>query len=239
MNSTNENLYLTEQNLSISPKLLRYYFMRKRKKLFIFIFVLGLLALLSIVYCNNQVEAASNGKVYSDINLVPHNHVGLLLGTGKFLSDSSLNPYYKYRIDAALQLLKERKIDYLIISGDNSIKSYNEPEMMKADLVAAGIDSSRIYLDYAGFRTFDSMIRLREIFSQDSVTLISQEFHNKRALFIAQKEDIKAVAFNARDVSKKAGFKTNVREKFARVKVFLDYIFNAGPKFLGPKVVIP
>ena len=192
-----------------------------------------------IFYCDNQVRAASENKTYSDLNKIPDNHVGLLLGTGKFLACGYLNPYYKYRIDAAIQLMKAGKINYLIISGDNGRTDYNEPGMMRDDLVAAGIDSSCIYLDFAGFRTFDSMVRLNKIFSQDSVTVISQEFHNQRALYIAQKEGITAIGFNARDVSSKAGFRTMVREKFARVKLFADYLFNTDPKFLGPRIIIP
>ena len=101
-----------------------------------------------------------------------------------------------------------------------------------------GIDSSRIYLDYAGFRTFDSMVRLKEVFSQDSVTVISQRFHNERALFIASREGIDAIGFNAEDVSSNIGYKVQIREKLARVKLFLDYVFGKQPKFLGPKVQI-
>jgi SanA protein len=213
--------------------------MSKRRKILISIIVLVALVLVTIIYCNTKVESASQGKLYSNVERIPHNHVGLLLGTGKYLAGGYLNPYYKYRVDAATQLLKARKVEYLVISGDNSRKDYNEPEMMRADLIASGVDSTRIYLDFAGFRTFDSMVRLREIFSQDSVTIISQQFHNQRALFIAQKEGIAAVGYNARDVSTKAGLRTQVREKLARVKVFVDYLFNTTPKFLGPKVKIP
>lgn len=214
--------------------------MSRRKKIWIASpFILAALAVMTIVYCNRQVTAASQGKIYTDAQQVPHHHTGLLLGTGKYLGNGYVNLFYQYRIDAALQLLQSGKIDYLVISGDNSRKDYNEPQMMKDDLVAAGVDSNRIYLDYAGFRTFDSIIRLREIFSQDSAIIISQQFHNERALFIAQREGIKAVGFNARDVAGAGGTRTLMREKLARVKVFADYIFGTDPKFLGPRVAMP
>jgi SanA protein len=109
---------------------------------------------------------------------------------------------------------------------------------MREDLIAAGVDSTHIYRDYAGFRTFDSMVRAREIFGQDSVTVISQPFHNERALYIAQREGISAISFNARDVGKRFGFKTQLRERFARVKVFVDYAFGKKPRFLGEKVPV-
>ena len=213
--------------------------MRKRKFFLISFIFLVALSVLAIFYCDKQVEVVAQGKTFSHVEEMTHHHVGLLLGTGKYLGSGLENLYYHYRIVAATKLLKAGKIDYLVISGDNSRKDYNEPEMMRADLLAAGIDSSRIYLDYAGFRTFDSIIRLREIFSQDSVTLISQQFHNERALFIAQREGMTAVGFNAQDVTASAGFRTQLREKLARVKVFADYWFDTQPKFLGPKVSIP
>ncbi|WP_276133855.1 SanA/YdcF family protein [Polluticoccus soli] len=212
--------------------------MRKLKILIISSILLIASSLLAIIYCDKEVTSAAEGKVFTDVTQVPHTHVGLLLGTGKYFG-GIVNPYYAYRIEAATKLMRESKVDYLIISGDNGSKEYDEPSMMRADLIAAGIDSTRIYLDYAGFRTFDSMIRLREIFSQNSAIVISQKFHNERALFIAQREGIKAIGFNAQDVSRSVGAKTQLREKLARVKVFVDYILGVQPKFLGPKVPIP
>lgn len=213
--------------------------MLTRKRVFITLSVLIVLGILTVFYCDKKIRSAAEGKTFTDVSKIPHRHVGLLLGTGKYLGSGRVNPYYSYRIKATIQLLKAGKIDYVVISGDNSRKDYSEPDMMKADLIAAGIDSTRIYLDFAGFRTFDSMIRLREIFSQNDVTVISQKFHNERALYIARREGMNAIGFNARDLSASAGFRTQVREKLARVKVFVDYAFGVEPKFLGPKVSIP
>ena len=198
-----------------------------------------ILSIVAIIYCNHVIDSVSGGKLYDDIEKIPYNKTALLLGTSKYLSRHTLNPYYAYRIQAALDLLHARKVKYIIISGDNSTVSYNEPYRMRADLMKAGIDSSVIYLDFAGFRTFDSMIRLKEIFSQDSVTVISQKFHNQRAIYIAAQEGIYAIGFNAKDVSTEQGIKVQLREKFARVKVFIDYLFNNQPKFLGSKITIP
>ena len=212
---------------------------RKWKVLFIIGLALVLLSLAATFVADAAVRKAANGKLYNDVANVPFNKVGLLLGTGKYIGTQYINPYYEYRIRAAESLMKAGKIKYLIISGDNSRTDYNEPQTMKDDLVKRGIDSNLIYLDYAGFRTFDSMVRLKEVFGQEQVTIISQQFHNERALFIAQKENITAVAFNAQDVKGNEGFSTQVREKLARVKVFIDYLTNKKPKFLGPKVNIP
>ena len=213
---------------------------KSRAKKFFRLFVLLAIVFAVVVYfCNRAIIKAAEGKLFTDVETVPCNKAGLLLGTAKYLPNNLLNYYYVYRIEAAEKLYKAGKIKYIIVSGDNSRKDYNEPETMRDDLIKRGIDSSHIFLDYAGFRTFDSMVRLKEIFGQDSVTVISQPFHNERALYIASREGIAAIGFNARDVNKAAGVTVQMREKLARVKVFLDYLFQKKPKFLGEKVIVP
>ncbi len=210
------------------------------RRMFITVLVTCTIGLLLVYACNKYIDHAVKGRIYEDAARMPFNHTGLLLGTSKYLRDgSTINPYYRYRIEAAAELFRQGKISYLVISGDNSRKNYNEPEDMRQSLIAIGIDSNKIFLDYAGFRTFDSVIRLREIFSQTKVTIISQAFHNERAVYIARREGIDAIAYNARDVSKSFGFKVMMREKLARVKVFVDYLTFQKPTFLGPKVAIP
>jgi SanA protein len=227
------------------PKIVLFYreqspstIMLKKKKFLLILLLIPCALVLTIYWCNRAIAHAADNKLYSDTRTIPFNKVGLLLGTSKLVNGHD-NPFYVYRIRAAADLLKAHKIKYLIISGDNGRSNYNEPASMRADLVAAGIDSSLIYLDYAGFRTFDSVVRLKQVFGQDSVTIISQQFHNERAIYIAQKEGMTAIGFNAADVSARQGSKTLLREKLARVKVFLDVWFGTKPKFLGNKIAIP
>ncbi|HSZ85969.1 MAG TPA: ElyC/SanA/YdcF family protein, partial [Puia sp.] len=137
-----------------------------RSKIIIALSSLLLLAIAVIIIADRAIINSSKNKLYSDIETIPYNKTGLLLGTGKFLENGYINPYYAYRIDAAAKLIRTGKIKYLIINEDNSRSNYNEPQQMQNDLFAQGIDTSIIYLDYAGFRTFDSMIRLKEIFGQ-------------------------------------------------------------------------
>jgi SanA protein len=125
-----------------------------------------------------------------------------------------------------------------VVSGDNSRKDYDESTQMKNDLIADGIPAEIIFLDCAGFRTWDSLVRMNKIFGQSKFTIVSQKFHNERAVFIARRCGYNVVAFNAKDVDTYYGFKTNVREKFARVKVFVDFWFNKQPKFLGEEIEI-
>jgi SanA protein len=211
----------------------------KRKLILYSLLALIPICSIAIFLCNKIIINTAKGKLFTDVAAIPFNKVGLLLGTSKQLGTGVSNPYYTHRIEAAASLLKAGKIKYLVISGDNSRKEYSEPEDMRADLMAAGVDSSVMFLDYAGFRTFDSIVRLKKIFGQDSVTIISQQFHNERALYMANKEGISAIAFNAADVSARQGIRVQLREKLARVKVFVDYWFGKKPKFLGEKVPIP
>ncbi|WP_337251606.1 SanA/YdcF family protein [Maribacter halichondriae] len=165
-------------------------------------------------------------------------NVGLVLGTSKKLIGGLPNPYYTYRIDAAVALFKADKVNFILVSGDNGTVYYNEPTTIKKDLVQGGIPEDKIFLDYAGFRTLDSMVRAKEVFGLEEVTVISQKFHNERAIYLAEKKGLKAIGFNAKDISGQQGFKVQFREYFARVKVFIDLTFNTQPKFYGDKIEI-
>ncbi len=188
--------------------------------------------------CNYIIISAADGKTYTDVSKIPKNRVGLVLGTSNRITDGSSNPYYTYRIDATINLFKAGKIDYILVSGDNGSIYYNEPNTIKKDLVDAGIPENLIFLDYAGFRTLDSMVRAKFIFGLDDVTVISQKFHNERAIYIAQKKGLNAIGFNAQDLSTTQGFKVQLREYLARVKVFIDEVLNTQPKFYGATIEI-
>jgi len=202
------------------------------------ILVLIVLAVISILISNKLIEKASQNKLFDSTEIIPQNKVALLLGTGKYTQGKYINLYYKYRIEATIKLYESGKINFILISGDNSRKEYDEPNTMKQDLMEKGIPEDKIYLDYAGFRTLDSVVRCKEIFNQSKITIISQKFHNQRAIFIAQHYNIDAIGFNAQDVSVYWGFKTRMREHLARVKVMIDLLIGKQPKFLGEKINI-
>jgi SanA protein len=199
--------------------------------------ILLMVLLIAIIGSNYYIIKSTRSQIYSDVNKIPKNDVALLLGASKSLKNGYSNLFFKYRIEAAAQLFKAGKIKHIIVSGDNHIKEYDEATDMCDALIWEGIPDSCITLDYAGFRTFDSMVRCLKIFGQKNVTVISQEFHNQRAVFIGNNSDMNVVAFNAKDVPDKFSLKTRVREYFAKFKAVLDlYIFHTEPKFLGEKV---
>lgn len=202
--------------------------------------LLALLVLPFLIFtgCYFIIELSTRNRIYTEVDAIPYNRVGLVLGTARHQVGGGINPFYQHRIEATLQLYESGKISRVLVSGDNGSIYYNEPNTIKKDLVAGGIPAEHIYLDYAGFRTLDSMVRARIVFGLDSVTVISQEFHNERALFIASKKGLHALGFNAGDVEGAKGLKVHLREYFARVKVFLDLIFNTEPRFYGNRIEI-
>ena len=213
--------------------------MKWLKKFFI-ILSIGFLFFLGVIFsCNYLVINSAKGKTFNRVEDLPYNKVGLLLGTSKYLKGGGINPYYQYRIEAAVELFFADKIDYILVSGDNGHKSYNEPEEFKKSLIKKGIPEDRIILDYAGFRTLDSVVRAKEIFGQDSFTIISQKFHNERAIYLCENKGIDAVGYNAKDLSDFLGLKVQIREYLARTKAFIDLRFGVQPKFLGEKISIP
>lgn len=192
-----------------------------------------------ILLCNYWVIRSTRQQLYSKTADIPANDVGLLLGASKTLKSGYANLFFKFRIEAAVELFKAGKIKHIIVSGDNHKTEYDEATDMRDALIAMGVPDSCITLDYAGFRTLDSMVRCLKVFGQKNVTVISQEFHNQRAIFIGNHYDMKVLAFNAKDVPNQFSLKTRLREYFAKFKAVLDlYLLHTDPKFLGEEVKI-
>lgn len=216
---------------------------KPRKKLLFTLIVIVVLPILlvgiSITLSLHMILKASSGKTYSDIQTLPTNKVGLVLGCSRILPNGRANLFFKYRMQAAFEAFSHGKIEYLIVSGDNHIKTYDEPSDMKAALVEMGVPKEKIYCDYAGFRTLDSIVRAKKVFMENQITVISQEFHNQRAIFIGQQHGLDIIGYNARAVNTRSAFKTRCHEHLARVKAVLDVIIiNRQPKFLGDPIII-
>ena len=191
-----------------------------------------------MVLANVMINLSSSEYLFSDINDLPFNKVGLLLGTSKYSRTGGRNDHYQLRVEAAHRLFAEGKIRYILISGDNATPQYNEPNTIRRDLLRLGVPAENIYRDYAGFRTLDSIVRATEIFGLNEFTIISQAYHNKRALYIAQSRGANPIAFNAGD-GKNSDLMNRSREVLARVLAFLEvHWLDTEPKYLGPTVEI-
>lgn len=170
----------------------------------------GLLAI------DRWVTWQTQNNIINDAQNTPPFQVAVVLGTSKYIG-KTLNEYYTNRINAAIALYQQGKVRNFLLSGDNAHRSYNEPWTMKRDLLRAGIPAENISLDYAGFRTLDSIVRAKEIFDTDNFLIITQRFHCERALFIARYQDIQASCLAVPGPSSHSGFKVRLREVFARL----------------------
>lgn len=212
--------------------------LKKITNLFKWALLLSPFGMFAIVCIDTYVVVESQNKTFSSAEEIPHNKVGLLLGTGKYTQGGRLNLYYAYRLQAAIDLYTAGKIDFILVSGDNGKVGYDEPTDFKNDLVAHGIPENKIILDFAGFSTLDSVIRAQKIFGANRFTVISQEFHNQRAILLAHCKNMEAIGFNAKEVTGKFALRTDFREYLARTKACLDILFNSQPKYLGEKIAI-
>jgi len=191
-------------------------------------------------FSNYHINKSAEGLTYDSASEIPPTPAALVFGTSKWVKGGGQNLYFKYRMEAAAELFKTGKIKYIIVSGDNSIKEYNETREMRKSLIKLGVPQENIIEDFAGFRTLDSVIRAKEVFGRDSIIFISQKFQNQRAIFIGKNHDIYALGYNAKELPKGYGKPTKTREYFARVKALLDiYVLNMMPKFYKDKEVFP
>ena len=203
-----------------------------KKILRIFSYSLCLFALLCICVlfvCNQIVVNNAEGKVFSDIDSIKYNKVGLLLGTTPQARITKVkNYFFIYRLDAAEQLYRAGKIEKILISGDeHSLDGINETECMRDSLIARGVPPSAIILDGKGYRTICSVVNANKVYGLKSFTIISQEFHNERAIYQAEHLglDVENLqAYNAKMPKSRRAFLTTIREYFARVKMFWDLI---------------
>jgi SanA protein len=209
------------------------------KRLVFALLGLAVLGACIVGYANLAATWVSRGRLFDEVASLPVTKVGLVFGTTDRVNGRE-NLYFRYRIDAAVEVWKSGKIKTLIVSGDNRSPYYNEPEKMKQALIERGIPGDRIVCDFAGLRTLDSVVRAKEVFGTSSLLVISQRFQNERAVYLAEANGMNAFGFNARDVETQAGLKTRIREIGARVKMWLDVNFlNTRPSHLGKKIKLP
>ncbi|MAD40974.1 MAG: vancomycin resistance protein [Arcobacter sp.] len=197
------------------------------------------LFLLSVIFTSFSFCEVINEDIFTDIKKVPAKKAALVLGTAKYIAKGKQNYFYTYRIRAAAQLWKARKIDAIVVSGDKSTY-YDEVTLMYKDLIKAGVPSKYITKDFYGYRTFDSIVRAKEVFGLDDYIIVSQKFHLNRALYIAHEKGQRAIGFAAKDIEGTKAYKKMLeREELAQIKAFLDInILMTKPKVLGKKIKV-
>lgn len=200
----------------------------------------GFLAAAALIGLNYAwVSVSTKAFLYDNIAELPQQNVALVLGTNKYLRRGHINQYYQNRIDTAAKLYHAGKVDYFIVSGDNRKNNYNEPKQMRADLIKAGVPATHIQPDYAGLRTLDSVLRMQKVFGHSQYLIISQPFHNQRAVFLAHAKGQSPIAFNAPNPATQGMTKVIAREFLARVKAVLDLVSNKQAKHYGNPIIFP
>lgn len=186
------------------------------------------------------IASASGGRVFEHSADVPVRAPALVLGCSPAFMGGP-NGYFYNRMDTAAELWRAGKATVFVVSGDNSSHAYNEPQWMKQALVERGVPEDRIVCDFAGLRTLDSVVRMKEVFGVSTMIVVSQEFHNERALAIAGHEEMDAWAVSAPDVPNRSSrIRSWFRERAARVWMMLDlWLWGREPRFLGEPVAVP
>ncbi len=153
-------------------------------------------------------------------------------------SDGSPAPILKDRLDKGFEVYEAKLADKIIVSGDHGRKEYDEVGAMKQYLLEKGVPEADIFMDHAGFDTYDSIYRARDIFQVESLIISTQEYHLPRSVYIAKKLGIKAQGYPSQDPNYKKTY-NSFRESLARVKAFVDVqLFKSKPKFLGDVIPI-
>ncbi len=197
-----------------------------------------LLPLCLLLGVDLAITIGSRGQIYDDLAGVPPAPVALVLGTSS-RQHGRPNPFYEQRIEAAARLFHAGRVRAILVSGDNATLQYNEPWTMRADLLELGVPEEYITLDYAGFRTLDSIVRAKVVFQQDELIIVSQRFHVARALFLARHAGIQATAFAVANPPVSGYLRIRVREIFARIAAVFDVLSGRGPRFLGDPEPVP
>ncbi len=180
--------------------------------------------LLTMIGWDRYVALQSSQYLYTSVAATPHYVYGMVLGTSPKISAEQANPFYLARVLAAARLYHAGKVQYLILSGHEDAY-YSEPTSLKQDLIQAGVPPKALLIDAEGDRTWQSIQHLCNRSGIDSLLIISQQFHNERAVFMARWHGIKAAGFNATEVRGWRGMKVRIRETFARVRMAWDMLY--------------
>ncbi len=193
------------------------------------------ISILVLVLSNRWVINSTDAYLYRNSSLLPDNEVGLVLGTSTYTSDGKSNPQFYGRVQAAAELYRLGKIRRLIASGTNPDSRYNEPKKMREALLELGVPGEAIIMDFAGDRTFDSVARAGSVYGLSRFTLITQRYHGYRALFLARKMGLDAVAFAAPLPDGTLGSLHPPREVFARALAVFDlFLLGTQPRSTEP-----
>lgn len=200
--------------------------------------ILAILILLGSIYALHlHIILSTEASIHKNTATLNPAFTAIVLGAS-VRSNGTLSTVLKDRVNSAIELYQSGIVKRILVSGDNSTKHYNEPIAMKDYLIAKGIPAEHIFMDFAGFDTFDTMYRAKAIFEIENAIIVTQEFHLPRALFIAKKLNLNCAGYIADQHQYPTIMYNKAREALANVKAYLNIHFSAKPKFLGEKIPI-
>ncbi|TDO77343.1 SanA protein [Flavobacterium chryseum] len=207
--------------------------MKKYFKIALYLAIIGLAAIIAVNY---YVKSSTKKNIYYSLKKFPKNDVGIIFGAG--INGDQPSKYLKDRLDAGILLYNSKRINKILLSGDNGSNEYDELTVMKNYCFSHGVDTTKIFIDYAGFDTYSTMYRAKHIFNIKKATLISQKYHLNRAIYIGQKLGIKSVGFPANSGEYRGYQYVTFREYLSIFKSFFDVLRNREPHFLGHQIDI-
>lgn len=207
--------------------------LKKHFKKLIYLSIIGLIVLFSVNY---YVKSKTDSLIYHSENDIPKNNVGIIFGAG--INGNKPSKYLKDRLDAGILLYNSKKINKILLSGDNGSDAHDELTVMKNYCFQNGVDTTKIYIDYAGFDTYSTMYRAKNIFKINKAILVTQEYHLNRAIYIGNKLGIKSVGFSANTGEYRNYNYVCFREYFSIFKSAIDVARNREPHFLGSEINI-
>ena len=208
--------------------------MKRFLNILVFILIAGVLAVLALQF---HVNRFAENRMHSDIDRIRPVYTGIVLGAS-VRADKSLSPILQDRVDAALNAYQAGKFERFLLSGDHGSKNYDEVNAMKDYLNKKGIADSVIFLDHAGFDTYDSMFRAKEVFEVNDAIIFTQKFHLPRAVYLANHLGLEAQGFEAdmREYSANSSLKR--REWLANIKAWVELNIEKQPTYSGEIISI-
>ncbi|UIR56812.1 YdcF family protein [Sphingobacterium sp. SRCM116780] len=206
---------------------------KKYKNPFMYISLIGIMLVLGI---NFYVKSKTEDAIFSIVEDIPKTNVAIIFGAG--INNDKPSKYLKDRLDAGISLYKQRKVDKILLSGDNGNDAHDELTVMKLYCYEHGIDSNKIYMDYAGFDSYSTMYRAKHIFNVDTAILVTQKYHLNRCIYLGDKLGVKSYGLSANNGDYKGYKYYALREYLSVFKAVLDVMRDRKPRFLEEEVNI-
>jgi SanA protein len=211
--------------------------MKKYKKPIMALVFISIALLLLVAMANAIIFSQSKRYVYDKVADVPKCYTAIVLGA-KVSSQGVPSDFLQDRLDVAMELYQSKKVTRFLLSGDHGQTHYDEVNSMKTYLINHGVDTKDIFLDHAGFDTYNSMVRAKEIFQIKDAIIVTQEFHLLRAVYIARSKGLEAYGMKADKRNYAALKRLKFRELLAKVKAFAEVSINKKPRYLGNQIPI-